>query len=76
MTTVSTKPASVAVGARPLLVAVALGVVYVAWGSTYLAIRVMVEQMPPSSARARVRSVPACSWRLVWRRGGAGSDCA
>jgi drug/metabolite transporter (DMT)-like permease len=32
---------------RPLLVAVALSIVYVVWGSTYLAIRVMVEDMPP-----------------------------
>jgi drug/metabolite transporter (DMT)-like permease len=30
-----------------MFVAVALGVVYVVWGSTYLAIRIMVEQMPP-----------------------------
>jgi len=30
-----------------VFVAVALGVVYVVWGSTYLAIRIMVEQMPP-----------------------------
>ncbi len=35
-------------------VAVALGVVYVVWGSTYLAIRIMVETMPPLlSAGAR-----------------------
>lgn len=33
--------------ARPLLVATALGIVYVVWGSTYLAIRVMVDDMPP-----------------------------
>jgi drug/metabolite transporter (DMT)-like permease len=30
-----------------MFVAVALGVIYVVWGSTYLAIRIMVEQMPP-----------------------------
>jgi drug/metabolite transporter (DMT)-like permease len=30
-----------------MFVAVALGVVYIVWGSTYLAIRIMVEQMPP-----------------------------
>lgn len=29
------------------MVGVALGIVYVVWGSTYLAIRIMVEQMPP-----------------------------
>src|SRR5829696_1547918 len=32
------------------LVAVALGVVYVVWGSTYLAIRVMVEDLPPMAS--------------------------
>jgi drug/metabolite transporter (DMT)-like permease len=31
----------------PALVGVALAIVYVVWGSTYLAIRVMVEEMPP-----------------------------
>jgi drug/metabolite transporter (DMT)-like permease len=30
-----------------LLVAVALAIVYVVWGSTYLAIRIMVEELPP-----------------------------
>ena len=29
------------------LVAVALVIVYIVWGSTYLAIRVVVEEMPP-----------------------------
>lgn len=38
----------------PLLVALALGIVYVVWGSTYLAIRIMVEDLPPLlSAGAR-----------------------
>jgi len=32
--------------AKPLLVALALSIVYVVWGSTYLAIRIMVEDMP------------------------------
>jgi len=32
------------------LVAVALGIVYVVWGSTYLAIRVMVEDLPPMAS--------------------------
>jgi len=36
------------------MVALALGIVYVVWGSTYLAIRIMVEDMPPLvSAGAR-----------------------
>jgi drug/metabolite transporter (DMT)-like permease len=34
-------------GAKVGLVAAALGIVYVVWGSTYLAIRVVVEEMPP-----------------------------
>jgi drug/metabolite transporter (DMT)-like permease len=48
-------PAAPAPGvARPLLVATALGIVYVVWGSTYLGIKVMVEEMPPlQSAGAR-----------------------
>jgi drug/metabolite transporter (DMT)-like permease len=38
------------------LVAVALGIVYVVWGSTYLAIRVMVEDLPP---------LASASWRYL-----------
>jgi len=30
-----------------MLIGAALGIVYVVWGSTYLAIRIMVEEMPP-----------------------------
>ncbi|HET7326277.1 MAG TPA: EamA family transporter [Nocardioidaceae bacterium] len=32
---------------KPLLIALALGIVYVVWGSTYLFIRIMVVDMPP-----------------------------
>jgi drug/metabolite transporter (DMT)-like permease len=32
--------------ARPLLVVVALGIVYIVWGSTYLAIRITVRHLP------------------------------
>jgi drug/metabolite transporter (DMT)-like permease len=42
--------------ARPVLVAVALGVVYLVWGSTYLAIRIAVEDMPPLAGMA---------WRFI-----------
>ncbi len=42
--------------ARPLLVAVALGIVYVVWGSTYLAIRIAVRDLPPLSL---------ASWRYL-----------
>ncbi len=38
------------------LVAFALGIVYVVWGSTYLAIRVMVEDLPP---------LASVSWRYL-----------
>jgi drug/metabolite transporter (DMT)-like permease len=37
-------------GASPALVALALGIVYVVWGSTYLAIRIMVRDLPPLSS--------------------------
>ena len=45
-------PSAAATGlaASPLKVAVALGIVYVVWGSTYLAIRLMVEDLPALSA--------------------------
>lgn len=38
--------------ASPALVAVALAIVYVVWGSTYLAIRIMVQDLPPLSSAA------------------------
>jgi drug/metabolite transporter (DMT)-like permease len=45
-----------AVAPAAWLVAVALGIVYVVWGSTYLAIRVMVEDLPP---------LASASWRYL-----------
>jgi drug/metabolite transporter (DMT)-like permease len=36
--------------ARPLLVVLALGIVYIVWGSTYLAIRVTVRHLPPMAS--------------------------
>ena len=45
--------------ASPLLVAVALGIVYVVWGSTYLAIRITVTDLPAMSSAS-------------WRYGAAG----
>ena len=46
------EPVSTQDSGRPtgLLIAIALGIVYVVWGSTYLAIRVMVEDLPPLSS--------------------------
>ena len=47
---------AVAVPPAAWLVAVALGIVYVVWGSTYLAIRVVVEDLPPMAS---------ASWRYL-----------
>ena len=51
-----------------------LWIVYIVWGSTYLAIRVMVETMPPlmaSGVRFMTAGVLAYAW-LLFRRGPAG----
>jgi drug/metabolite transporter (DMT)-like permease len=56
MTASATRRSGGAAGfaAGPLAIAVALGIVYVVWGSTYLGIKIMVEEMPPlQSAGAR-----------------------
>lgn len=45
MTATVSAPASTR--SRPLLVGLALAIVYLVWGSTYLAIRIMVEEVPP-----------------------------
>jgi drug/metabolite transporter (DMT)-like permease len=47
MTMIAAGPAQASARADPMFVAIALAIVYVVWGSTYLAIRIMVEQMPP-----------------------------
>lgn len=50
----------------------ALAVVYVVWGSTYLAIRVMVETMPPLlAAGARFAIAGAAYWLVLRVAGGA-----
>ena len=50
-TLVTKRPAAASVvSASPLLIAVALGIVYVVWGSTYLAIRITVEDLPAMSS--------------------------
>ncbi|MFJ1702932.1 EamA family transporter [Kitasatospora sp. NPDC088346] len=51
-----------------------LGIVYVVWGSTYLAIRVAVETMPPFlSASARfLAAAPLLALLVLWRQGPAG----
>src|ERR687890_357324 len=51
----------------------ALGAIYVIWGSTYLAIRVMVETVPPAlgaGARFVIASILVLGW-LAERRGPA-----
>jgi len=53
--TQQSSPGSVGAPASALLVALALGIVYVVWGSTYLAIRIMVEDLPP---------LASASWRF------------
>jgi drug/metabolite transporter (DMT)-like permease len=53
------------------MVALALGIVYVVWGSTYLAIRLMVEDMPPLvSAGARYLAATAIMAALLSLRSG------
>ena len=55
------------------LVAVALGIVYVVWGSTYLAIRVMVEDLPPmASASWRYLVAGLLLAAILAARGGVG----
>src|SRR4051812_46354181 len=49
-------PPAAAVAPAAWFVAVALGIVYVVWGSTYLAIRVVVEDLPPMAS---------ASWRYL-----------
>jgi len=64
-------PAATGRAGSPLAVWGALGVVYVVWGSTYLAIRVMVETAPPLLA-AGARFLLAGAIVLGWlaARGG------
>jgi drug/metabolite transporter (DMT)-like permease len=56
---------------RRVLIGVALGIVYLVWGSTYLAIRIMVEEMPPLvSAGARFLTAGLLVAAIVVARGG------
>jgi drug/metabolite transporter (DMT)-like permease len=55
----------------PALVATALGIVYVVWGSTYLAIRVTVHDLPPmSSASWRYLTAAVLLGLMLSMRGG------
>ncbi len=56
---------------RPVLVGLALAIVYVVWGSTYLGIRIMVEDMPPMiAAGARFLCAAAILGLILTARGG------
>ncbi|HSS67555.1 MAG TPA: EamA family transporter [Nocardioidaceae bacterium] len=60
-------------GANPLMIAVALGIVYVVWGSTYLAIRVVVRDLPAtSSASWRYFVAAILLGAILCARGGLG----
>jgi drug/metabolite transporter (DMT)-like permease len=68
-------PMTLAVAVPPAawLVAVALGIVYVVWGSTYLAIRVVVEDLPPmASASWRYLVAGLLLAAILAARGGVG----
>ena len=54
------------------LLPAALGTIYVIWGSTYLAIRIMVETMPPLlGAGVRFAVAGAVFWAVLRLRGGS-----
>lgn len=54
-------------GASPLAIAANLLIVYVLWGSTYLAIRLVVETLPPFlSAATRFLTAGALMFAMLW----------
>lgn len=60
--------------ARPVAVWVALGTVYLVWGSTYLAIRIVVDTLPPLVAMsARFITAAVLLGALLMFRGGVGA---
>lgn len=62
---------TVPAAASAVMVAVALGIVYVVWGSTYLAIRVMVRDLPPlASASWRYFAAAVVLAAIIAIRGG------
>lgn len=62
-------PSSRPQDAQPLPVAASLGTVYLVWGSTYLAIRVMVETLPPLlAASARFLVAGLLMLAFLWVR--------
>ncbi|MET9955706.1 EamA family transporter [Streptomyces sp. NPDC006339] len=72
-TAADVQPPPPAVRRIPVAVWVALGIVYVVWGSTYLGIRIVVETLPPFLS-AGVRFVIAgllLAGIIAWRQGAA-----
>ena len=61
---------------RPMLLVAALATVYVAWGSTYLAVRVMVGEMPTLTSTGLGRWLRARSWAPASWSGGGQDGCA
>jgi drug/metabolite transporter (DMT)-like permease len=71
MTTTAADRAQTRAPGPPALVGVALGIVYIVWGSTYLAIRIMVEDMPPlTSAGIRFLTAGVLVAGVLMARGG------
>jgi drug/metabolite transporter (DMT)-like permease len=71
----SSRPASHGAHASPLLVWLALGAVYVIWGSTYLAIRYAIRTIPPflmGSIRFLIAGAVLYAWAI--RRGDREGD--
>ena len=64
---ISQRPGSGAKRPTPLTVWVAMIIIYIVWGSTYLAIRFAVETMPPF-LMAATRFLVAGSILYLWRR--------
>jgi len=71
----SSRPAPALAPATPVRIAVALVALYVVWGSTYLAIRVAVETIPPLTGSAvRFLIAGGVLFALTIRRGDAAGD--
>src|SRR5262245_43140822 len=62
-----TKSGAFRIGAKPGQIALAFAAVYVLWGSTYLAIRIGVETIPPFLL-AGIRHLTAGTLMYVWLR--------
>ena len=71
----SSRAAAALTPASPIRVAVALVTLYIVWGSTYLAIRVAVETIPPLTQSAvRFLIAGALLYAVTIRSGDAAGD--